>query len=104
MIKPCICCNRVADPANCEDKSCRVWRRWFVESWNAMRQEPRLSREAQPRIPEGTVIGGVRYALPHRVHSYLQNDPCEGCLCPRDLCVIPCRIKRDWVGAVELLQ
>jgi len=104
MIKPCISCTRVLDPENCENKNCRVWQRWYVETWDAMRREPRLQREQQPKETEGMVIGGVRYALPHRVHDYLRNDPCQGCLCPRDLCVIPCRIKRDWTTTLKLLQ
>ena len=57
-----------------------------------------------PPVKEGVVIGGVRYAMPHRVKGYLEKDPCEGCRCPRDLCVVPCRVKRDWDGARKLLQ
>lgn len=104
MIKPCLRCTRVRDPLECDNKNCRPWRQWFTERWDQLRREPRLRREAMERQPEGMVIGGQRYALPHRVHSYLDHDPCEGCLCPRDLCVIPCRIKRDWVTARELTQ
>ena len=104
MNKPCITCTRVTDPANCENKDCRLWQRWYVETWNQMRAAPRLDREQRPKETEGIVIGGVRYALPHRVDGYLQRDPCKGCLCPRDLCVIPCRIKRDWASARELVQ
>lgn len=104
MKKPCICCTRVSDPENCENKNCAVWQRWYIETWNAMRAAPRLHLEYLPKETEGIVIGGVRYALPHRVNSYLQKDPCKGCLCPRDLCVIPCRVKRDWTQAWQLLQ
>lgn len=103
MKKPCISCNRVADPENCENKACRVWQAWFVESWECLRRQPRLARELPPE-KEGAVIGGVRYALPHRVKGYLDKDPCEGCQCPRDLCVLPCRVKRDWDAARQLLQ
>lgn len=104
MIKPCIRCTRVADPLECDNKNCRPWRQWFEDSWDSVRRAPRLQREARKRQMEGVVIGGQQYALPHRVHSYLDNDPCSGCLCPRDLCSIPCRIKRDWVAAKEILQ
>ena len=104
MIKPCIRCNRVADPMNCENKNCLPWRQWFLTSWDRLRREPRLSREHYPKQPEGMVIGGQHYALPHRVENYLDRDPCSGCLCPRDLCTIPCRIKRDWQRARELVQ
>lgn len=104
MRKPCIYCTRVTDPENCDNKNCQLWQRWYIETWNAMRRQPRLAQEQRPREPEGTVIGGVRYALPHRVDDYLRRDPCKGCLCPRDLCVIPCRVKRDWTTARTLLQ
>ena len=102
MRKPCLCCERVADPANCENKDCKPWRQWYVATWDSMRLAPRLELEHRPKKTEGTVIGGVRYALPHRVHHYLEHDPCEKCLCPRDLCVIPCRVKRDWQKTWEL--
>lgn len=98
-ISPCMRCTRVADPRQCENKNCRPWRQWFVEKWDTMRAAPRLAAEHQPREIEGVCIGGQRYALPHRVSSYLETDPCQGCLCPRDLCVIPCRIKRSWLKA-----
>ena len=101
MNSPCLKCYRVEDPAACEDKNCRVWRKWFVEKWDGMRVAPRLEVERRPREAEGIVIGGVRYAMPHRVRDYLEKDPCQGCLCPRDLCVIPCRVKRDWQSVRE---
>ena len=66
-----------------------------------MRFAPRMEAEHRPKEMEGVVIGGVRYALPHRVRGYLEKDPCEGCQCPRDLCVLPCRMKRDWLKARE---
>ena len=99
MMKPCISCTRVTDPENWENKQCQVWQRWYIDTW-----KPRLSIESRPKEAEGMVIGGIRYALPHRVQGYLQKDPCEGCLCPRDLCVIPCRVKRDWLQAWKLLH
>lgn len=104
MIKPCITCTQVIDPENCENRDCKRWQRWYIATWNNMRATPRLEREHFPKEPEGMVIGGVRYALPHRVHDYLGKDPCRGCLCPRDLCVIPCRVKRDWSQTWELLH
>lgn len=98
-ISPCMHCAKVPEPRQCENKECKLWRQWFVEKWNAMRAVPRLEQEKLPRQPEGVCIGGNFYAPPHRVNSYLQKDPCKGCLCPRDLCVIPCRVKRDWEQA-----
>ena len=101
MTSPCARCTRVTDPRQCENKECRLWQKWFIEKWNTMRVTPRLDAERRPREVEGVCIGGKYYALPHRVNSYLQTDPCQGCLCPRDLCVIPCRVKRDWLTARE---
>lgn len=96
-ISPCMRCTRVSDPCNCEDKSCARWRRWFVESWDSLRRQPRLQKECPAQL-QGVCIGGVYYAQPHRVHTYLNTDPCEKCLCPRDLCTIPCREKRTWLN------
>ena len=103
MRKPCLHCTRVVCPEACDNKECMPWREWFVDSWDRLRREPRLLREAHLET-DGVVIGGERYALPHRVHGYLDNDPCEKCLCPRDLCRIPCRIERNWLQVKELLQ
>ena len=100
-VSPCMRCTRVANPRDCDNKDCKVWRSWFVEKWDALRTQPRLEIERKTKEMEGVVIGGVRYAMPHRVRSYLEKDPCVGCVCPRDLCVLPCRVKRDWVKARE---
>lgn len=98
---PCNRCTKVPNPWDCNDKNCIRWRNWFVEKWDAMRVIPRLNMEKRPRQAEGLVIGGRYYALPHRVENYLNTDPCKSCLCPRDLCVIPCRLRRDWLLARE---
>ena len=98
---PCLSCTRVKDPRLCENKECRVWRRWFVEKWDALRRAPRVQIEQLPKVMEGEVIGGQQYALPHRVRAYLDTDPCEKCVCPKDLCKPQCRINRDWLKARE---
>lgn len=101
MNSPCVRCTKVSDQRNCDNKDCRLWQKWFIEKWDALRVVPRLQMEKTPRQLEGICIGGKYYALPHRVNSYLHTDPCDNCLCPRDLCVLPCRIKRDWQAARE---
>ena len=98
-MSPCMSCTSVPDPRQCENKNCRRWQAWFVEKWDNLRLQPRLAQEHRPREPEGVNIGGQVYALPHRVESYLHTDPCSSCLCPRDLCKLPCRLKRDWEQA-----
>lgn len=30
---PCTHCVRVADPAQCDNKQCKVWQRWFLSRW-----------------------------------------------------------------------
>ena len=100
-MSPCMRCERVADPAQCENKDCQVWRKWFTGQWDEMRLQTRLSMERLETRPEGVNIGGTYYAPPHRVKRYLENDPCEGCLCPRELCVLPCKLKRQWKQARE---
>ncbi len=30
---PCSNCRRVPKPNNCENKSCKVWREWFLKKW-----------------------------------------------------------------------
>ena len=96
MKNPCLSCTRVKNPRNCEDKNCQAWRQWFIQTWDQRRLQHRLCREHLETEMEGVSIGGVRYALPHRVHSYLGTDPCEKCLCPKDLCRLPCKVKRNW--------
>lgn len=103
MNNPCLNCCRVADPLECENMDCLAWRRWFAHSWEQLRYGVRLRREAAPEM-EGVGIGGRRYALPHRVLGYLEQDPCVGCLCPRALCRIPCRVRRDWTRNRERLR
>jgi len=39
---PCTACVRVKDPANCENKSCRDWKEWFLARWEAMREAVRV--------------------------------------------------------------
>ncbi len=36
MESPCLKCNRVKDPKNCENKNCNPWRNWFLKSWNSI--------------------------------------------------------------------
>lgn len=31
--KPCKTCTKVADPADCENKRCKLWSQWFLSRW-----------------------------------------------------------------------
>ena len=96
MPSPCLRCTRVADPRACENKSCAAWRQWFIAGWENLRRSARADMdEVQPK-PAGVNIGGTYYSPPHLVAQYLRNDPCKNCLCPKDLCTAPCRIRRAW--------
>ena len=34
---PCLTCTKVQDPKNCENKSCKEWREWFIQAWEKLR-------------------------------------------------------------------
>lgn len=93
---PCLSCTRVAAPRACENKNCKLWRQWFLDRWDLIHQYPRHQMEQAELKPAGVSVGGHRYSPPHRVREYLDNDPCDGCLCPKDLCTSPCPVKRAW--------
>lgn len=93
---PCLSCTRVRNPGNCENKQCKVWQKWFCEQWELTRRTARARMEAADPAPLGVSIGGRRYAQPHQVQDYLERDPCTVCLCPRELCTSPCRLRRQW--------
>ena len=94
-MSPCLGCLRVADPENCADKTCRIWQRWFLEKWEQTRQSIRQAKD-RPGAMAGVNVGGVHYAAPDQVRSFLENDPCSDCLCPRDLCQKTCYKRRLW--------
>ena len=35
-VSPCEHCTRVRDPGACENKSCKVWKAWFLRRWAAI--------------------------------------------------------------------
>lgn len=102
---PCRDCCLVSDPEACDDGNCRLWQRWFLESWNSLRQSVR-GQYHQVRLEEvGSIIGGRRYAPPHRREAFLAVDPCLGCRCPKPLCREHCRLRRLWAeGSREVSQ
>ena len=54
MIKdpsPCLTCHRVAVPANCENKRCNYWRRWFLRRWSLIHDYPRKNGACQNLCP-----------------------------------------------------
>ena len=93
---PCLRCTRVPDPRECDNKRCAPWREWFLARWELLRSVPRQQMEQAVLTDSGTRLGGNRYTSPDRLQTYLRTDPCETCLCPKDLCATPCRIRRAW--------
>ncbi len=93
---PCITCTRVPDPRNCENKQCKRWQKWFLDRWALIHAYPRAAMDKEDLRAAGVSVGGKTYSHPDEVREYLAADPCTGCLCPRDLCGTPCRVKRAW--------
>ena len=94
-VSPCGYCTRVPDSRECDNKNCMLWRQWYIDRWDAMRAAVR-GRMDTPGAPVGVRVSGTHYAAPHQVTAYLEADPCDSCLCPRDLCTTPCRIRAGW--------
>ena len=97
MESPCLQCTRVRDPKNCENKLCKDWQAWFIDRWESMRDFVRSEIEQAPTQEVGIPLGGRIYAHPHRVQEYMQQDPCQRCLCPKDRCEVPCPSKEAWL-------
>ncbi len=94
---PCLICTRVKDPENCENKHCKVWRAWFLRRWSLIHRFPREAMEQAELKPVGVNVGGRVYAAPHQIEAYQKKDPCDSCLCPKDLCSSPCPMRRQWL-------
>lgn len=94
---PCKVCSRVKDPENCENKNCKVWRDWFCERWELIHRFPRVMMENMELKPAGVKVGGRVYPAPHQVEEYQKSNPCDKCLCPKDLCKSPCKLRRQWL-------
>lgn len=70
---PCFTCTRVKNPQDCENKQCPPWRSWFLRRWEQLRQQ----------------FGAEKIPVPG-------EDPCGSCLCPKELCVVPCAKSLAW--------
>lgn len=93
---PCTQCYRVANPSNCENKNCKLWQRWFLHRWEAMRAGIRAAMDRADRTPTACTGNGTYDASPRLA----EQDPCETCLCPRELCEdIPCWVRKNWEQA-----
>lgn len=95
-VSPCLRCTRVKDPENCENKCCVPWRKWFTACWDQFRAGARQQMDQVEMVPAGVNIGGNYYTAPDQTREYIQKDPCVECLCPKELCTAPCRLRRAW--------
>lgn len=93
---PCLTCRRVRNPDGCENKQCKDWQAWFIDRWEAMRKMIRQQMERAELREDGVQVGGTLYSHPDRVREYLGVNPCDGCLCPKDLCETPCAVRKVW--------
>lgn len=92
---PCLTCTRVKNPGDCENKNCKVWQKWFLARWELLRRGAGQGAAPRQKI-EGVSIGGRTYCHPDQIRKHLQEDPCESCKYPRELCSGPCRMRRTW--------
>ena len=92
---PCLGCCRVPEPADCENKACKLWQAWFVSRWERLRRYPRLAMDL-PGVPMGQPIGGNYYPTPDQLRRHLSQDPCDQCSCGPALCTKPCRARENW--------
>jgi len=93
---PCLSCTRVPDPRECDNKRCSPWQQWFLGRWEQIRAATKDRMEHMELKPVGVNVGGTHYAPPHRVRSYMQQDPCGKCSYPKGLCTEACALKRAW--------
>lgn len=96
MNSPCLKCTRVRDPQACENKLCKDWQAWFIDRWESMREYVREQMDETTTKEIGVPLGGERYAHPHRIREYWKEDPCQRCLCPKELCQVPCAARMAW--------
>ena len=98
---PCLTCQRVRDPKNCENKMCEEWRRWWIGRWDAIREG--VAKQAKGAGVQGhpVSVGGTQYHHPERVREFLKMDPCLRCPWRDGLCPNPCDTRKVWLEAKE---
>ena len=71
-ICPCVGCTRVPDPEKCDNKDCKLWRKWFLANWELIHG---FYLKHVPAVP---------------------RDPCESCQCPPEMCFTKCPQRLAW--------
>lgn len=98
---PCLCCQRVRDPQNCENKLCKEWQAWFIDRWESMRRAIKDKVQGKGIQGEAISVGGTKYHHPERVREFLKLDPCLRCPWRDGLCPNPCDTRKVWLEAKE---
>ena len=98
---PCLTCNRVRDPGNCENKLCKEWQAWFIARWEAMRVSIFNDAIRCVADPHAITVGGHKYSHPDHVRRFLKHKPCMNCDRPEDLCKEPCALLVVWEAMKE---
>ena len=100
-VKPCLYCQRVKDPENCENKTCRAWKAWFIDRWESMRNSIRHEIHGEGIKGRPIYVGGRRYHHPDMVRQFLSGDPCRRCPWRDGLCTGTCYEKKTWLEVKE---
>lgn len=98
---PCRLCQRVRDPANCENKLCRDWQSWFIDRWEARRRYVRATARGKGIQGDTISVGGVKYQHPNNVRDFIEMDPCLQCPWRDGLCPGTCDTRQMWLEAKE---
>lgn len=102
--RPCLHCERVRDPRNCENKQCNEWRTWFIDRWESVRKGA-MQTYGSRGIPKTAIsVGGVRYHHPDSIRRFLEKDPCLQCPWRENLCKEPCATKVLWLSEKEKIS
>lgn len=100
-LSPCLDCQRVRDPKNCENKTCKEWQAWFIDRWDTMRKRILQAPQGEGIQAQAISVGGKVYYHPDKVRRFLEVNPCARCLRARGLCPSPCNTKKAWLEAKE---
>ena len=98
---PCLSCQRVRDPANCENKLCNEWRSWWIGRWECMRMTVKAIANGRGIQGNPISVGGTKYHHPDRTRDFLLVDPCLQCPWRDGLCQSTCDTKQIWIETKE---
>lgn len=101
---PCLTCQRVRDPKNCENKLCKEWQDWWIGWWEDMRNKVREKACGKGIAGNPISVGGTKYHHPDHVAVFLAMDPCVRCPWRDGLCPGSCETKQMWLEMEESIH